>query len=109
MKKLICLLMLSSTCYGVEHVTDYTYPVLDISNTRKFPPVKVVPNDYQWEDVKNDISNYIEPLPIVYKREPCKFGMDILGGCKLPVKKVTTKTKVPKSKAVPNTTRYKHL
>lgn len=79
MKHLLLPLMLMST---PAFCTDYTNPIVDTTDTRKFPPVMITPADYQWPATTNDVANYKEP-PARYRTfDACKWGMDLLGGCK---------------------------
>ena len=76
MKLLYCLLFVSTF---VMAETDNEYPVIDISDINKYPPVRVVPRDYQWGKCDNEHETKVYPV-IIHRN--CKFGTDIFGQCK---------------------------
>jgi hypothetical protein len=86
MNKLLLSLLLVSTVTLAE--TDNEYPVIDISDTNKFPPAVFMPSDYQWPEIEYDSKDL--PYKQTHQIDSCLI--DLLGGCR----KKTIPTKITK-------------
>lgn len=76
MKKILLLALISNVT-----LADNEYPVIDISDAKKYPPTMVTSSDYHWPTLENDIKDYKEPK-IQFTNKKCEFGIDALGGCR---------------------------
>lgn len=67
---------------NIAFATDYTNPIVDITDTKKYPPAMIVPATYEWPATINDDPKYVESPARYYNRPPCKSKkLDILGTC----------------------------